>query len=443
MSVPDTQYARNGDIWLAYQVWGEGPVDLVLVPGYMTHLEQNLEWLDWVRFLEGVASFARLIVFDRRGTGLSDRILRLGSFEETMGDIEAVMDAAGSERAYLWGGAEGGSQCILFAATHPARVSGLVLYASYARRRWASDYPWGFPDEVLEQAEAAYEERYGRGPFGVRLAAPSLGDDPRFRAYYTRASRYAGTPGSALAWFRITNDIDVRGVLPAIRVPTIVIHRTDDRAAPVEAARWMAAQIPGAKFVELPGDDHLVFVGDGHAVLAEIEQFVTGSRRAPELHRVLSTLLFTDIVGSTERAAELGDRDWTALLEDHHRVVRGELERFAGQEIDTAGDGFLATFDGPARGVRCAQAVQSGVHTLGIDVRAGLHTGEIEQRNNEVAGLAVHIGARVMAAAAPGEILVSSTVKDLVVGSGIEFSDRGTHALKGVPGEWRLFSVVG
>jgi pimeloyl-ACP methyl ester carboxylesterase len=443
VSFPDTQYARNGDVWLAYQVWGEGPVDLVLVPGYMTHLEQNTEWLDWVRLLERVASFTRLIVFDRRGTGLSDRILSLGSFEETMGDIGAVMDAAGSERAYVWGGAEGGPQSILFAATHPARVHGLVLYASYARRRWAPDYPWGFPDEVLEQAEAAYEERYGRGPFGVRLAAPSLGNDPRFRAYYTRASRYAGTPGSALAWFRITNDIDVRGVLPAIRVPTLVVHRTDDRAAPVEAARWMADQIPGAKFVELPGDDHLVFVGDGDAVIADIEQFVTGSRRAPELHRVLSTLLFTDIVGSTERAAELGDRGWTALLEDHHRVVRRELELFAGQEIDTAGDGFLATFDGPARGVRCAQAVQSGLHALGIDVRAGLHTGEIEQRDNKVAGLAVHIGARVMAAAAPGEVLVSSTVKDLVVGSGIEFSDRGAHALKGVPGEWRLFSVVG
>jgi class 3 adenylate cyclase len=357
-------------------------------------------------------------------------------------DIEAVMDAAGSERSYLWGGAEGASQCILYAATHPERVHGLMLYASYARRRWAPDYPWGFPDEVLEQAEANYEERYGRGPFGVRLAAPTLGDDPRFRAYYTRASRYAGTPGSALAWFRITNDIDVRGVLPAIRVPTMVVHRTDDRAAPVEGARWMAEQIPDAKFVELPGQDHLVFVGDGDSVIAEVEQFVTGSRRAPELHRVLATLLFTDIVGSTERVADLGDRGWTGLLDEHNRLVRTELERFDGREIDTAGDGFLATFDGPARGVRCAQAVQSAVRVLGIDIRAGLHTGEIEQRGSDVAGLAVHIGARVAAAAAPGEVLVSSTVKDLVVGSGIEFSDRGTHALKGVPGEWRLFSVV-
>jgi class 3 adenylate cyclase len=442
MSVPETQYARNGDVWIAYQVWGEGPVDLVLVPGYMTHLEQNVEWPGYQRWLERMASFSRLIVFDRRGTGLSDRILSLGSFEETMGDIDAVMKAAASERAFVWGGAEGGPQCILFAATHPERVHGLMLYASYARRRWAPDYPWGFPDEMLQQAEEAYEERYGRTPFGLRLAAPSLADDPRFRAYYARASRFAGTPGSALAWFRITNDIDVRDVLPAIRVPTLVVHRTDDRAAPIDGARWMAERIPGATFAELAGEDHLSFAGDGDAIVDEVEQFVTGSRRSPELNRVLATLLFTDIVGSTERAADMGDRGWTALLDDHRRVVRRELERFGGREIDTAGDGFLAAFDGPARGVRCAQAVREGVQALGIDVRAGLHTGEIEQLGDEIAGLAVHIGARVMAAAEPGEVLVSSTVKDLVIGSGIEFSDRGTHTLKGVPGEWRLFGVV-
>ena len=441
--MPETQYARNGDVWIAYQVWGEGHVDLVLVPGYMTHLEQNVEWLRYSQWLERLASFARVIVFDRRGTGLSDRILSLGSFEETMGDIGAVMDAASSEHAYVWGGAEGGPQCILFAATHPDRVHGLVLYASYARRRWAPDYPWGFPDEMIEQAEGAYEQRYGRTPLGIRLAAPSLADDPRFRAYYTKGSRYGGTPGSALAWFRITNDIDVREVLPAIRVPTLVIHRTDDRVAPIDGARWMAEQIPGATFVELPGADHLSFAGDGEAIVAETEQFVTGSMRAPHLDRILATVLFTDIVGSTEHAAEMGDRGWATLLEDHHRVVRQELERFAGHEIDTAGDGFLATFDGPARGVRCAQAVQMGLRLLGIDIRAGLHTGEIEQKDDHIAGLAVHIGARVMAAAAPGEILVSSTVKDLVIGSGIEFADRGIQALKGVPGEWRLFSVVG
>jgi class 3 adenylate cyclase len=443
MSFPETQYARNGDVWLAYQVWGDGPVDLVFVPGYMTHLEQNMEWLPYLRFLERMASFTRLIIFDRRGTGLSERILSLGSFEDTMGDIEAVMRAAGSDRAYLWGGAEGAPQCILFAATYPARVDGLVLYASYPRRRWASDYPWGFPDEVFAQAEAAYVERYGRGPFGVRLAAPSLGDDARFRDYYTRASRYAGTPGSALAWFRITNDIDVRSVLPAIRVPTLVVHRTDDRAAPVEGARWMAGRIPGATFVELPGEDHLVFAGDGAAVIAEVEQFVTGERPAREFDRFLATVLFTDIVGSTERASELGDRDWTLLLEEHNRLVRSELTRFDGHEVQTAGDGFLATFDGPARAIRGAQAIRDSVQRLGIEIRAGLHTGEIERRHADIAGIAVHIGARVMAAAGPGEVVVSSTVKDLVVGSDVEFSDRGTHELKGVPGKWRLFEVTG
>jgi class 3 adenylate cyclase len=409
----------------------------------MTHLEQNMEWLAYLRFLERIASFTRLIIFDRRGTGLSERILSLGSFEDTMGDIEAVMGAAGSEHAYLWGGAEGAPQCILFAATYPARVDGLMLYASYARRRWAPDYPWGFPDEVLSQAEAAYEQRYGRGPFGVRLAAPSLGDDPRFRAYYTRASRYAGTPGSALAWFRITNDIDVRSVLPAIRVPTLIVHRTDDRAAPVEGARWMAGQIPGATFVELPGEDHLVFVGDGASVIAEVEQFVTGERPEREFDRFLATVLFTDIVGSTERASALGDRDWTLLLEEHNRLIRSVLMRFDGREVQTAGDGFLATFDGPARAIRGAQAIRDSVKQLGIEIRAGLHTGEIERRNADIAGIAVHIGARVMASAGPGEVVVSSTVKDLVVGSGVEFADRGAHELKGVPGEWRLFEVTG
>jgi pimeloyl-ACP methyl ester carboxylesterase/class 3 adenylate cyclase len=436
----ETRYARSGDLCIAYQVLGDGPIDLVWAPGYMSHVEQNQWWPSYASFLERMASFSRLITFDRRGTGLSDRILALGSFEEMMDDIRAVMDAVGSERAALFGGAEGGPMCALFAATFPERTSALILGASYPRRTWAPDYPWGLDEATQQKILAGYETRWGREDFGVYALAPSRANDERFRRWYAQACRFAGTPSSALAWFRVTMEIDIRDVLPAIRVPTLVVHRSGDRVIPVEAGRYLAAHIPDAKYVELEGIDHFPFTGDTD-VLDEVEEFLTGSRRRQEPDRVLATVLFTDIVGSTERAAELGDRSWSALLGEHHALVRDWLERFRGKEIRIAGDGFLATFDGPARAIRCACAIRDAVRGLGLEIRAGLHTGEIELADTGVEGIAVHLGARIAALAQAGEVLVSNTVKDLVVGSGIEFADRGTHVLKGVPGDWHVHLV--
>jgi class 3 adenylate cyclase len=437
----ETRYARSGDLWIAYQVVGAGPVDLLWAPGYMSHVEQNWWWPGYASFLERIASFSRLILFDRRGTGLSDRILSLGSFEDLLDDIGAVLDAASSERAVLFGGAEGGPMCALFAATFPERTSALVLGASYARRTWAPDYPWGLDEESQKRILDGYATRWGTERFGLRALAPSVADDPRFKQWYTQAWRFAGTPGSARAWFQATMEIDVRNVLPAIRVPTLVVHRTGDRTVPVEAGRYLAEHIPGAKLAELPGIDHFPFVADSDAIVDEVEEFLTGSRRAREPGRVLATVLFTDIVGSTGRAAELGDRRWKDLLDDHHRLVRAELERARGREVRLTGDGFLATFDGPARAIRCACAIRDAVRALGIEVRAGLHTGEIELAASGIEGIAVHIGARIAALAGASEVLVSSTVRDLVVGSGIDFADRGSHELKGVPGEWRVYEA--
>jgi pimeloyl-ACP methyl ester carboxylesterase len=439
----DTRYARSGDLWIAYQVVGDGPFDLLWAPGYLSHLEQNWTWPSYEAMLERMASFSRLIIFDRRGTGLSDRPLELGAFEEMTDDITAVLDAAGSERAALFGGAEGGPMCALYAATFPERTSALVLGASYARRTWAPDYPWGIPEEAQRRILAGYETRWGTRDFGIRSLAPSLADDESFARWYAQACRYAGTPASARAWFEATMEIDVRDVLPAIRVPTLIVHRTGDRAVPVEAGRYLAEHIPDARLAEAPGEDHFPFVGDWEALVDEVEEFLTGSRRAREPDRVLATVLFTDIVGSTERAAELGDSSWRSLLDEHHRVVRAELARQRGKEIRISGDGFLATFDGPARAIRCALGIRDGVRSLGLEVRAGLHTGELELAETGVEGIAVHIGARIADLAGPGEVLTSSTVRDLVVGSGVEFSDRGSHVLRGVPGEWSVFAARG
>jgi pimeloyl-ACP methyl ester carboxylesterase/class 3 adenylate cyclase len=438
----DTRYARSGELWIAYQVIGDGPFDLLFAPGYLSHLEQNWTWPAYAAMLERMASFSRLILFDRRGTGLSDRPLELGSFEEMTDDITAVLDAAGSERAALFGGAEGGPMCALYAASFPERTSALVLGASYARRTWAPDYPWGIPEEAQQRILAGYETRWGSRDFGIRALAPSLAEDERFTRWYAEACRFAGTPASARAWFQATMEIDVRDVLPAIRVPTLILHRTDDRAVPVEASRYLAEHIPDARLVERPGVDHFPFVGDYETLVDEIEEFLTGTRRAREPDRVLATVLFTDIVGSTERAAELGDSTWRSLLDEHHRLVRAELSRQRGKEIRISGDGFLATFDGPARAIRCALAIRDGVRGLGLEVRAGLHTGEVELAETGVEGIAVHIGARIADLAGAGEVLTSSTVKDLVVGSGVEFSDRGAHVLKGVPGEWRVYGAA-
>jgi class 3 adenylate cyclase len=339
------------------------------------------------------------------------------------------------------GGSEGGPLCILFAATFPARTAALVLVAAYARRMWAPDYPFGVDQDTHQRILTAIQERWGQEPFGLKRLAPSLAGDQRFVEWYTAAQRYGASPGAALAWYRVTTEIDVRQVLPTIRVPTLVMHRTGDRMLPIEASRYLAANIPGARYVELPGADHFWFSGDADAVLNEVEEFLTGMRARIEPDRVLGTMLFTDIVGSTEHAAELGNARWADLVQSHFQLLRRELSRFRGNEIHTTGDGILATFDGPARAVRCGCAMRDAVRPLGLEIRVGLHTGEYELIGQEIAGVAIHIAARVMSKAGASEVWVSSTVKDLIAGSGIEFLDRGMHMLKGVPGEWHLYHV--
>lgn len=437
---PETKYARSGDVNIAYQVVGEGPRDLVFVPGWVSNIELLWEQPDAASFLQRLASFSRLILFDKRGTGLSDRVTDMPNLETRMDDVRAVMDAARSTRAALLGYSEGGPMSCLFAATYPERTTALIMLESFARRTWAPDHPYGPTREELDTYIASLAQTWG-GTSALEIRAPSVAADPRFRDWFGRYLRMSASPGAAQALMRMNAEIDVRDVLSAIRVPTLVVHRSGDRAIPVEMGRYLGERIPGAKFVELPGPDHLAWVGNADAIIDEIEEFLTGVRRGIEADRVLATVLFTDIVDATKKATELGDRRWRELLEAHHAAVRGELARFRGREIDTAGDGFLATFDGPARGVRTACAISDAVHELGIDVRAGLHTGECEVMGPKLGGIAVHIGARIAALAKAGEVLVSNTVKDLVAGSGLRFEDRGTHALKGVPGEWHLFAV--
>jgi len=439
---PETRYAKSGDVHIAYQVVGDAGPDFVLVPGWVSHVEYAWEEPSYARFLTRLASFSRLIMLDRRGTGLSDRFADLPSLEQRMDDVRAVMDAAGSERATLFGISEGGPMCVLFAATYPERTSGLVLYGTLVRGIAEGDLPgWRTGDDVarfLDQIEA----QWGSG-ISLRLFGPSLAHDERMLRSWARFERLAVSPGGSRFLLRTIIDTDVRHVLPAIRVPTLIIHRTGDQATPVEGARYMAEHISGAKYVELPGVDHFAWTGDTDAILDRVEEFVTGERPIRELDRVLATVLFTDIVGSTARAAQMGDRRWRDLLDTHHALVRRELARFRGHEVKTTGDGFLATFDGPARAIRCACAIRDSVGPLGIEIRAGLHTGECELMGDDVGGIAVHIGARVAAVAAPSEVLVSSTVKDLVAGAGLRFAERGTHTLHGVPEEWRLFAVEG
>ena len=439
---PDIRYARSGAVNIAYRVVGRGPLDLVVIPGWISHLEGGREdpTLGLPRFGRRLAAFARVIAFDKRGTGLSDRVRDLPTLEQRMDDVRAVLDAVGSERAALLGISEGGSMSVLFAATYPERTTALVLCGAFARRAWAPDYPWGRTAEQLQRHWTAIEESWG-GPVDVDTMAPSIADDPQFRQWWASYLRLGASPGAALALQQMNAEIDIRHVLPAIHVPTLVLHRTGDRMVAAAEGRYLADRIPGAKYVELPGVDHLPFVGDTEGLLNEIEEFLTGMRPIGEPDRVLATVLFTDIVGSTTRAAELGDRRWRILLEEHHALVRKELARFRGREIDTAGDGFLATFDGPARAIGCATAITKAVQELGLEIRAGLHTGECERLGDKIAGIAVHIGARVAAAAGPGEVLVTSTVKDLVAGSGLRFADRGVRSLKGVPEDWHLFAV--
>ena len=437
-----TQYTRSGDLHIAYQVVGEGPLDLVYVPGWVSHVELAWEEPTLARFLRRLASFSRLIMFDKRGTGLSDRVPndKLPTLEERIDDLRAVMDAVDSERAAIFGFSEGGNLSAFFAATYPERTKALVLFGTFAKRIWSSDYPWAPKPEDRERESETLEREWGE-LMDLEYYVPSkAGDQPFLRRLATYFRRSA-SPGAAVALLRMNTQLDIRHILPTIRVPTLVIHRKGDRDANVEEGRWIAKQIPNARFVELSGEDHLPWVGHQDAVIDEVQEFLTGARAIPEPNRVLATVLFTDIVGSTERAAVMGDRAWQELLDSHHALVRKELAQFRGREIKTVGDAFIATFDGPARAMRCACAIRDSVGSIGVEIRAGLHTGEIEITDHDIGGIAVHIAARIMSVAKPGEILVSSTVKDLSVGSGIAFIDRGAQVLKGVPDEWRLFTV--
>jgi len=442
MAETSTQYAKSGDVHIAYQVSGSGPLDLVYVPGFVSHLECDWEHPLPARFFQRLSSFSRLIRFDKRGTGLSDRVGDMPTLEERMDDVRAVMDAVGSERAALLGASEGGPMSALFAATYPERTTALILYGSYARRSWASDHPYGWTEEQWKTALDRLERNWGTPNWGIETWAPSLAKDEGYRHYRANYSRLAASPGAAVAIWRMNKDIDVRHVLPAIRIPTLVLHRTGDRLTRVEQARDLAERIAGAKLVQLAGEDHTPWVGDADSIVTEIEEFLTGARHEAALDRVLATVLFTDIVGSTERAAELGDGRWRDVLDSYYSLARRQLARFRGRELDTAGDGLLAAFDGPARAIRCAAAIRDGVRALSLEVRAAVHTGECELIGEKMAGIAVHIGARVAALASPGEVLVTSTVKDLVAGSGIRFEERGAPALKGVPGEWHLYAAT-
>lgn len=439
---PETHYAKNGDLHIAYQVVGDGPIDIVAVTGFTHNIELQWENPASAAFWQRIASFARLIIFDKRGTGLSDRVANdaLPTLEERMADVRAVMDAAGSDRAALMAFWEGGPMSVLFAATYPERTRSLVLYGTPMTFRRADDYPWAIPDDANEAFIAKISERWGRGDVYAALA-PSLANDPHAQRWMGRVERLGASPGAAAALWRMNLEIDARDLLPTVRVPTLVLHRKGDPMLSIDAARYLARAIPGAKLVELEGNDHLPWVGDSDAVVRETQSFVTGAREESFVDRVLATVLFVDIVGSTEQAAKLGDAAWRARLEDFYQGIRLTLDRYRGEEVNTTGDGFLARFDGPARAIRCADEIASTSAQLGLAVRAGVHTGECELRGKDLGGIAVHIGARVADLAAGGEILVSSTVKDLVAGSGIVFSERGEHRLKGVPGDWRLYHV--
>jgi class 3 adenylate cyclase len=439
---PETRYVPSGDGYVAYQVVGLGALDLVFISGWASNIEVMWEEPSLDSYLRRLATFSRLLCFDKRGTGLSDPVplAALPTLEEWMDDVRAVMEATDSKRAALLGYAEGGPMAMLFAATYPEHVSALILSDTSARLLRDNDYPWGLPADRLPQRLQQLEEGWGTGRT-VDLLAPSVAHDERFRRWFARYERLANGPRAATTMFAMSWRADLRAVLQSIRVPTLVLHRAANRYIRVGHGRYLAEHIPGAKYVEVPGEDHLVYVGDTETMLGEIEEFLTGVRPLPESDRVLATVLFTDIVTSTERSAEVGDRRWKDLLDQHDTLARRELERHRGRLVKNTGDGILATFDGPARAVRCAQAIAASVKALGIEVRAGLHTGEVELRGEDVTGMGVNIAARVMDAAGPGEVVVSSTVKDLVAGSGLRFADRGTHDLRGVPGEWRLFAV--
>lgn len=435
----EVRYARSEDVHIAYQVVGDGPVDLVYSPGIWSNLEIMWEWPAWADYLDRLASFSRLILFDMRGVGLSDRGNQPPILELQTNDIGAVMDAAGSKTAAIFGGARAGAMSMLFAATHPERTQALVLYAPVAKTLASADWSFGKSEEEQRKFVERFTAEMGTGE-NLDLQGPSF--DPAFKTWWARFERLVATPGAYRELAQIFTLVDVRQALPHIQAPTLVLHRVGDRISNLAQGQAIADAINGAKFVELLGDDHIPFLGNADMLVDEVEEFLTGVRPVHETDRILATVLFTDIVGSTERASAMGDKDWRALLQRHHAIVRRELQRFRGREVDKAGDGFLATFDGPARGIRCAESIRESLRSIGLEIRAGLHTGEVEIMGEGIGGIAVHIGARVAATAGSGEILVSSTVRDLVAGSGLTFEDRGSHHLKGVHDEWRLFAVV-
>ncbi|HEX4465605.1 MAG TPA: alpha/beta fold hydrolase [Solirubrobacteraceae bacterium] len=442
---PTTRYAHSGDASIAYQVTGKGPLDVLFLPGWISQIEQLWDAPAMRRFLERLSVFGRLILFDRRGTGLSDRLGGDQSVEQEAEDALAVLDAAGSERAALFTYTLGGPVGAHLAAEHPRRVGALIMYASVARTSWAPDYDWAPTEDERDLLTETNVRLWGEleSP-ALQMLAPSMSDDPSLAEWFARMQRLAASPAEATAMLKSIGTVDVRESLPQIRVPTLVMHRRDDAAWDPRHSRYLAEKIPGARYVELDGADSLPFIGDSDAIVEEIEEFLTGGRSGNEPARGLLTVMFTDIVDSTARAAEVGDGRWRDLLALHHTEVRAQLARFAGREVKTVGDGFVVTFDGPpSRALRCAQAITGGARVLGVEVRVGIHTGECELIGDDVGGMAVHIASRVSGLADPGEVLVSGTVFGTVVGGPFTFVDRGFHDLKGVPGRWPLFSLRG
>ena len=437
----DTRYAKSGELNIAYQAFGSGELNLVLIPGWASHVENIWTLADFAAFAEKLAHFARVVLLDRRGTGLSDPVSDPPTLEERMDDVRAVLDAVGWERAAILGISEGGPMAMMFAATYPARTQALLLYGTFARFSRAEDYPHGYPPETTGQWVPHLDRTWGTGELSRRFA-PSIVEKPLAIRTLARLERMAMSPGTARKLFGMMCEVDVRHVLPAIRVPTLILHRVDDRPVRIGHARHLAAHIAGSRLVELPGDDHLPWCGDADALLDEVREFLTGERAETEPDRVLTTILFCDIVDSTRRLAEMGDLGWKQVLATFYALADDKLRHFRGRKLDTAGDGLFAAFDGPARAVRCGASLARATEALGLRLRVGVHTGECEVLGEKYSGLAVHVGARVAAVAEPGQVLVSSTVKNLVVGSGLRFDDTGRHALKGVPGEWHLFAAT-
>jgi len=443
MDTPKTNYAVSDGVHIAWQVFGDGPVDLVFVPGWFSNVEVTWDYALHRQFFTRLAAFSRVILFDKRGTGLSDRETTAFTLEDRMDDVRTVMDAAGSKRAVLVGLSEGGPMCALFAATYPQRTDALIMIGSYARRNSSPDYPHGQSSQDYEKFIEAMEQDWVAAiEAAISARAPSLGGDEEFVRYFSRYLRLGASPSTGVKFTRMNGEIDIRHVLPSIHVPTLIVHATGDRVCSLSSGRYLAENIPGARLCEIESEDHLCHLTHTEEVVSEIEELVTGQRSAPIEDSVVTTILFTDIVGSTDLASQLGDQQWAALLVEHHQLVREKITQLRGVEVKSTGDGLHATFDGPARAIRCGLAIQQGVASLGIDLRVGLHTGECVITANGLEGIAVHIAARVAQNAPAGCVLVSQTVRDLVAGSGLCFESRGEHALRGVPDMWRLYAAL-